>query len=82
MIIVAKIILQGVYELKSNSHSKNYGGVREGAGRKKIGSSRALRITLPDEEWERIDKLIADGQASNMSEYFRLLHSAQFKETN
>ncbi|MDY8049656.1 transcriptional regulator [Paenibacillus polymyxa] len=64
-------------------HSKNYGGAREGAGRKKIGTSRALRITLPDEEWERIDSLIAAGQASNMSEYFRLLQlqSARFEET-
>ena len=81
MIVVAKIILWGVCELRSHFHSKNYGGVREGAGRKKIGSSRALRITLPDEEWKRIDKLIADGQASNMSEYFRLLHTGQLEET-
>lgn len=55
----------------------NRGGAREGAGRKKIGTARALRITLPEGEWDRIDQLIADGTVSNQSEYFRLLHQNQ-----
>lgn len=53
------------------------GGARPGAGRKRIGTARALRITLPDEEWTKIDKLIEEGHVSNQSEYFRLVHLAQ-----
>lgn len=50
-----------------------WGGAREGAGRKKIGESRALRITLPKEEWEVIDKIVEQGGASSLSDYFRRL---------
>lgn len=51
----------------------------ETRGRKRIGENRPLKITLPDGEWERIDKLIEEGHASSVSDYFRQLHVAQFK---
>lgn len=56
------------------------GGARKSAGRPRIGSQRVLRLTLPDEEWERIDKLVADGDVKTQSEYFRLVHLAQWSE--
>lgn len=56
------------------------GGAREGAGRKKIGLSKSMSITLPEKEWERIDKLVEDGHVKNRSEYFRLAHMAQWEE--
>lgn len=51
---------------------------KKGAGRPKIGVSRALRITLPEEEWERIDKLVEEDLVKTQSEYFRLAHFAQW----
>ncbi|MGO4953548.1 transcriptional regulator [Paenibacillus sp. DRB1-1] len=57
-------------------HSKNYGGARPGSGRKKIGKSKALRITLPDADWEHIDGLIASGRVASYAEYFRELHES------
>jgi hypothetical protein len=57
------------------------GGYREGAGRKRLSgnsSKRVLSITMAEDEWERIDKLIAQGFFDSKSEYFRKLHEAQF----
>ncbi|WP_068505855.1 hypothetical protein [Paenibacillus kribbensis] len=54
-------------------HSKNYGGARPGSGRKKIGTSKRLSITLPDERWEHIDSLIASGRVASYADYFREL---------
>lgn len=66
---------------KSNDNKKNRrGGFREGAGRPKIGTPRALRITLPESEWDRIDKLVEEGHVKTVSEYFRLAHLAQWDE--
>jgi Arc/MetJ-type ribon-helix-helix transcriptional regulator len=50
------------------------GGAREGAGRKRIGSNRALRITLPNEDWEHVDRLIAEGRFKSYADYFRSLY--------
>ncbi|APO48543.1 hypothetical protein BS614_30975 (plasmid) [Paenibacillus xylanexedens] len=56
-------------------HNKNYGGAREGAGRKKMGQSKPLRINLPENEWAKIDQEIADGTYESYADYFRRLHN-------
>ncbi|MNO06659.1 hypothetical protein D3C81_2285290 [compost metagenome] len=61
-----------------NSKKKN--DIVNPVGRPKIGVSRALRITLPLEEWDRIDKLVEDEIVKTQSEYFRLAHMAQWDE--
>lgn len=66
--------------MRSESHNKNYGGARPGSGRKKIGESKALRITLPDADWKHIDSLIASGRVASYAEYFRELHDSSFKK--
>lgn len=35
----------------------NHGGLREGSGRKVIGETQKVSITLPHGDWERLDKL-------------------------
>ncbi|SKQ05955.1 Uncharacterised protein [Mycobacteroides abscessus subsp. massiliense] len=60
-------------------HSKNYGGARPGSGRKKIGVAKALRITLPTDEWKAIDEMIQAGQFDSRAEYFRFLHQRNWK---
>lgn len=55
-------------------NSEWMGGKREGAGRKKIGESRKLSMTLPKEDWNKIDDLISNGHASSIADYFRQLH--------
>lgn len=57
-------------------NSEWMGGRREGAGRKKIGDSRKLSMTLPKEEWERIDEGIANGHFASIADYFRQLHNS------
>lgn len=57
-------------------YSENYGGAREGAGRPKIGASKPLRITLPEEDWKHIDELVASGRVASYAEYFRDLHQS------
>jgi len=52
-------------------HSKNYGGRREGAGRKKIGITRKVSITTKEELWLRIDELIANNQYASVADYIR-----------
>lgn len=59
-------------------HSENYGGAREGAGRKKIGESRPLRINLPEDDWKKIESLIENGHAASFGDYFRQLHQNQY----
>ncbi|NMP10562.1 hypothetical protein [Paenibacillus polymyxa] len=52
------------------------GGKRKGAGRKPIGEKPVVRkvsITLPQEEWDRIDKLIDGAKFKNLAHYFRVL---------
>lgn len=50
------------------------GGSRPGAGRKSIGDTKRLSITLPPGEWDKIDKLIQLGHAKNYADYFRNMH--------
>jgi hypothetical protein len=54
------------------------GGKREGAGRKKMGLSKKVTITLPEEEWEEISEMIKNGHAGSLSEYFRLIHKGSW----
>lgn len=56
------------------------GGARPGAGRPRTGTPRKVSITLPDEEWERIDQLISSGQIKSLSDYFRNCHFAQWTD--
>ncbi|MGG4217282.1 hypothetical protein ABEW32_03510 [Paenibacillus jamilae] len=52
------------------------GGKRKGAGRKPIGKKPVVRkvsITLPQEEWDRIDGLIDGAKFKNLAHYFREL---------
>ncbi len=56
------------------TETKKMGGVREGAGRKRIGVKRPVSITLPKEDWEQIDRLIESGHCKSYAEYFRTLH--------
>lgn len=46
------------------------GKVRRGDSLQK----RLVSITLPDREWELIDKMIQVGQYSSYDEYFQTLH--------
>ncbi|MBB6672014.1 ribbon-helix-helix domain-containing protein [Cohnella nanjingensis] len=32
------------------------GGLREGAGRKSIGATKKISLTLPDDIWEKLEK--------------------------
>ena len=63
----------------NRSLSPDWGGSRDGAGRPKIGSSRTVRITLPDQYWERIDEEIERGTVNKQAEFFRLLCELQFE---
>lgn len=47
------------------------GGAREGAGRKAIGTSKQISLTLPQDTWEWIDKCVEEGQAASRSELLR-----------
>jgi predicted DNA-binding protein len=39
------------------------GGKREGAGRKRIGTTKQITLTLPDSLWEQLEKrCIKDGK--------------------
>jgi hypothetical protein len=53
---------------------KKRGGKRAGAGRKGIGRTEKISLSLPAEEWDYIDSLITDGHVASRAEYIRLLH--------
>lgn len=48
----------------------NRGGSRKGAGRKPIGTTRKISLTLPQECWEEIDRYCHKGDYS-ISEVLR-----------
>lgn len=50
--------------------TSNKGGVRKGAGRKPIGITRKISLTLPQECWEEIDRYCHKGDYS-VSEVLR-----------
>jgi hypothetical protein len=53
-------------------NEKKRGGARPNSGPKKIGTTRKVSITLPDEEWSKIDHEIKGKQT--YANYFRNLH--------
>ncbi|PRX73018.1 ribbon-helix-helix CopG family protein [Cohnella sp. SGD-V74] len=63
-------------ELKKNKDqgllAGRRGGARNGAGRKPIGITRKISLTLPQEYWEEIDRCCRKGDYS-ISEVLRAL---------
>lgn len=58
-------------KLKTNDEqSKKQGGARAGAGRKPIGVTRKISLTLPEECWNEIDRCCGKGDYS-VSEVLR-----------
>ncbi|MFJ2046901.1 hypothetical protein HW560_02100 [Paenibacillus sp. E222] len=51
---------------------KQKGGVRKGAGRKRIGITRKISLTLPEECWNEIDRYCQRGDHT-ISEVLRSL---------
>lgn len=45
-------------------------------GRPSIGTARAVKITLPDEDWAHIDRVVAAKRVSSVADYFRSLHDS------
>jgi len=52
---------------------------RKRNSRPRIGLTKKISVTLPAQEWERIESLIENGHAKSISEYFRAIHESQFK---
>ena len=49
-------------------------------GRPAIGKGKAVKITLPDEDWQHIDDLIAQGRVKSYADYFRSLHDSSLRD--
>ncbi|WP_323480920.1 hypothetical protein [Acinetobacter baumannii] len=47
-------------------------------GRPAIGVGRAVKITMPESDWAKIQEQIDNGHASSVADYFRQLHQAQW----
>lgn len=54
----------------SDGLTSNKGGARKGAGRKPIGLTRKISLTLPQQYWEEIDRCCQKGDYS-VSEILR-----------
>jgi hypothetical protein len=54
----------------NDGRPKKQGGARTGAGRKPIGITRKISLTLPEEYWEEIDRCCGKGNYS-VSEVLR-----------
>lgn len=48
-----------------------WGGKREGAGRKAIGVTKKISLTLPGSTWEWLDEAIENEHARSRSELIR-----------
>lgn len=46
-------------------------------GRPSLGVGRPVKITLPEEDWCKIEKLVDQGHAASVADYFRQLHNYQ-----
>lgn len=46
-------------------------------GRPSLGVGRSVKITLPEEDWCKIEKLVDQGHAASVADYFRQLHNYQ-----
>ncbi|MCM3634927.1 MULTISPECIES: ribbon-helix-helix domain-containing protein [Paenibacillus] len=58
--------------IESESLASKMGGARKGAGRKPIGVTRKLSLTLPQQCWEEIDRYCQRGDYS-VSEVLRAI---------
>lgn len=47
------------------------GGKREGAGRKPMGETKQIKLTLRSEDWEWIEECVQYGHAASRSELIR-----------
>jgi hypothetical protein len=54
----------------NHEQSRKQGGARTGAGRKPIGVTRKISLTLPEECWDEIDRCCGKGDYS-VSEVLR-----------
>lgn len=46
-------------------------------GRPQIGVGKPVKITLPEEDWQKISSIVENGHASSVADYFRQLHQNQ-----
>ncbi|MEN1990814.1 hypothetical protein [Paenibacillus hubeiensis] len=46
-------------------------------GRPGIGIGKVVKMTLPEEDWKKIESLVKNGHASSYADYFRQLHQNQ-----
>lgn len=46
-------------------------------GRPQIGVGKPVKITLPEDEWQKISTIVENGHASSVADYFRQLHQHQ-----
>lgn len=58
-------IVNGVLEERKNQQ-----------GRPQIGVGKPVKITLPPEDWQKIQEHIENGHAANYADYFRQLHQS------
>lgn len=56
--------------------------VKRKPGRPQIGERRVISITLPENEWEKVESLISAGHATSTSDYFRQLHEHFHRKMN
>ena len=54
--------------------NNKHGGKRKNAGRKPIGTTKRISLTLPEEHWEKI-------KVENLAEYLRNLVKKDIEET-
>lgn len=55
------------------------GGYRPDAGRKSLGIKKGISISIPHEQWDTIDKLIAAGHYKGYADYFRQQHERNYR---
>lgn len=46
-------------------------------GRPQIGVGKPVKITLPEDEWQKISTIVENGHATSVADYFRQLHQHQ-----
>ncbi|WP_036720553.1 hypothetical protein [Paenibacillus sp. JCM 10914] len=49
-------------------------------GRPAMGVNKQIKLTLPEEDWIEIEKMIANGEVDGYSGYFRQLHQNKNRE--
>ena len=49
-------------------------------GRPAMGINKQVKLTLPEEDWNEIEKMIENGEVDGYSGYFRQLHQFSKRE--